>query len=51
MPKDVAEDKADLIEWLIDCGYPRTLVESYGKHFYIRFWEDNDGEKEASDPS
>lgn len=25
-------------DWLVENGYPRSLIESYGKHFHFRMW-------------
>lgn len=30
--------------WLNSCGYPQALIESYGNHFYCRFWEEDQNE-------
>jgi hypothetical protein len=26
-------------QWLLDSGYPQFEIDSYGKHFHVRFWE------------
>lgn len=40
-PKVVPEDrKNDLVEWLVEVGYPRAEIEALGAHFYCRFWND-----------
>lgn len=40
-PKPLPDPKPDAIElWLIAEGYPLSEIESYGKHFYCRFWEE-----------
>lgn len=31
--------KEDVLNWLVEVGYPRREIESYGEHFYCRFWE------------
>jgi hypothetical protein len=28
--------------WLVSCGYPQSLIESFGEHFYCRYWEQED---------
>jgi hypothetical protein len=28
------------LEWLIENGYPESEIESYGKHFYCRYWNE-----------
>jgi hypothetical protein len=43
--KEMEKEKKGLLapesfyQWLNDCGYPQSLIESYGDHFYCRFWE------------
>lgn len=29
----------DLFEWLIDNGYPKEEIESFGKYFYVRYFD------------
>lgn len=29
-----------LNNWLVSCGYPKSLIELYGNHFYCRYWEE-----------
>lgn len=31
-------DNKDLFEWLVENGYPKAAIESYGDHFYCRYW-------------
>lgn len=39
-PRPIPEDrKGDLINWLLECGYPQREIDSYGEHFYCRYWE------------
>ena len=33
------EKDGDCLEWMVRCGYPRKLIDSYGDHFYTRQWE------------
>ena len=28
----------DFMAWLIAEGYPKSEIDSYGKHFYVRQW-------------
>ena len=45
-PKVIPDNrKGDLVEWLVEEGYPRVEIESYGAYFYCRFWEDELKEK------
>lgn len=32
-------------DWLVSCGYPQSLIESYGEHFYCRYWEQEEDEQ------
>jgi len=32
-------------DWLIECGYPQALIESFGDHFYCRYWEQEEDEQ------
>jgi hypothetical protein len=33
---DMWEDQRD---WLVSEGYPQSVIDSYGDHFYCRYWE------------
>ena len=39
LPKlfDTYEEK---IEWLVSEGYPQSEIDSYGDHFYCRYWHE-----------
>lgn len=42
-PKPIPEDRRnDVRNWLIEEGYPEKQIESYGEHFYCRYWLDED---------
>jgi hypothetical protein len=28
----------NIMEWMIQCGYPKERMDSYGDHFYSRHW-------------
>jgi len=32
-------------DWLVSCGYPKSLIESFGNHFYCRYWEQEEDEQ------
>ena len=37
----------DMLKWLVDEGYPQAEIDSYGDHFYCRYFEteiDSEGE-------
>ena len=38
-PKAVPDPQPEnMIQWIIEQGYPQKLLESYGKHFYCSHW-------------
>ena len=39
MPEDVVSDGSKFNDWLVGCGYPQQLIDSFGDYFYIRQWE------------
>ena len=40
-PKPIPEErKNNFTPWLLEQGYPQKEIDSYGKHFYCRFWEE-----------
>jgi hypothetical protein len=38
MPKDRLSFQ-EFVDWLVAEGYPRKEIDSYGDHFYCRYWE------------
>jgi len=36
IPKEVGED---ILPWLLSEGYPQFEIDACGKHFYVRYWE------------
>ena len=39
-PKPVPDPTPEnMLEWLVEQGYPQKLIDSYGEHFYCRHWE------------
>ena len=41
-PRPIPEDrKGDLINWLVECGYPQREIDASGQHFYCRYWEED----------
>ena len=39
-PKPVPDPKPEnMIDWLIENGYPRKEIDACGKHFYCSYWE------------
>lgn len=42
-PKLIPEDrKKDVNTWLLEQGYPKDVMVSYGEHFYHRYWEEDE---------
>ena len=40
-PKPCPEDrKNDMATWMVEEGYPQAEMDSYGEHFYCRYWEE-----------
>ncbi len=40
-PKPIPDeviDEGKTIEWLVENGYPKSEIDSYGDHFYCRYW-------------
>jgi len=37
-PKEIPEDVENTTQWLVDNGYPKKLIESFGGSFYVRGW-------------
>lgn len=32
------EHQTRTLDWLVEQGYPRSEIESFGKNFYCRYW-------------
>ena len=28
----------DFYKWVVEEGYPQSVIDSYGEHFYCRWW-------------
>ncbi len=42
-PKPIPEDRQkDVIAWLIEQGYPKVVIDSFGEHFVCRYWEQSE---------
>lgn len=39
-----AEHQSRTMEWLVEQGYPQTLIDSFGDYFICRYWN---GEEDA----
>jgi hypothetical protein len=46
-PKEIPEHVENTTEWLIDNGYPKKLIESFGGSFYVRGWWEEKHEYET----
>jgi len=40
MPHNSKDEDFDVVAWLISCGYPKSLIDSFGKSFYVRYWDE-----------
>lgn len=41
VPDDIRDgDESTFIQWLVQSGYPKSIIDSLGKHFFLRFWEE-----------
>ncbi len=46
-PKPIPENRRkDSIAWLIEQGYPKGLIDSFGEHFYCKYWEEPENKKD-----
>ena len=51
-PKPIPQNRlADSKVWLIEQGYPESLIKEYGEHFYCRYWEKPENEIESNSQS
>lgn len=41
-PRPIPEDVTDTVAWLIENGYPKSLVDAHGDHFFCRHWTEPD---------
>jgi len=38
-PKEVPDPAPEnMLEWLVQEGYPQKMIDSFGDHFYCRHW-------------
>ena len=40
MPSNAKDENFDVCAWLVSNGYPQSLIDSFGKHFYVRYWDE-----------
>lgn len=41
-PKVIPDERReDVMDWLVEEGYPKKLIEDLGNNFYCRYWEVN----------
>ena len=38
-PKPIPDDIKDARPWLVENGYPQSLIDELGDYFYCRYWE------------
>ncbi len=43
-PKAIPEDKlkgiSRISDWLVEEGYPKSVIDNYGAHFFYRTWQE-----------
>ena len=39
-PKPIPKGRKDVLIWLVEQGYPQSLIDELGDHFYYRAWEE-----------
>jgi hypothetical protein len=40
-PKAVPDPQPEnMLEWLLEQGYPQKEIDACGKHFYTRYWQE-----------
>jgi len=46
-PKIWDQDKyPDMNKWLVDNGYPQSMIDKLGDRFYCRFWKPDEDEED-----
>lgn len=38
-PKAIPSTVENVLEWLVENGYPQAEIDACGEHFYCRYWE------------
>ena len=41
-------EPVNIIEWLVENGYPREDIDRLGEYFFCRHWEETDGKASSS---
>ena len=44
-PKTIPDGVTDHRAWLIENGYPSSLIDEFGEHFYCKYWYTDDDER------
>jgi len=39
-PKPIPDDVKNVNDWLIEQGYPKSIIEEMGDYFFCRYWEE-----------
>lgn len=42
---DGVRESGNVLAWIVSQGYPQKVIDSYGKHFYCRCWEEEDEDR------
>ena len=46
-PKAVPQDReADLLNWIVEQGYPKPMIDWYGDKFPLRCWREEEKDNE-----
>lgn len=40
------EHQGRINEWLVEQGYPQSIIDKMGDYFYCRYWNEPEGEDE-----
>lgn len=41
-PKEIPADVTDTLSWLVEQGYPRSLIDRLGNSFFCRHWVEDE---------
>ncbi len=40
IPDDIMQGIGSIKSWLLEQGYPKTVMDNYGAHFFYRTWRE-----------
>jgi len=44
IPEDKLKDIGNIKDWLLEEGYPKSVMDSCGAHFFYRTWQEESNE-------